>query len=508
MNKFLRLLSLLLVTLMSFSTFAACDGVKEKETDTSSGDSVSSVAPLERSETESETEIITEYLPEIEKKNYDTQFFLWMYSAFNKPEYHWVEESSNDVLTEALYNRQEKVYEHLGVEIVGRIFEDNTTNLNTYTDPFRTAVKNKDGSVHTLLTHAYYGVSGLVADQYLADIASLPGVNLDADYWNAEYMEDLSIADKYYLGKSNFNILYTYILTFNKTMMEQYGSALDKNVYDMVRDYEWTFDKMINLANLVYIDTTADGKTLDDIFGITGHQWYGFTGFLHAANIQMVERNESGDFVVSLMTKKYADKTAALAEKLNDLSKADCAQFNFYTDSESAVPFETGRTLLHIDSTTDLEKYLNYDISFGILPYPIWDTDQKDVGYRHLEWSGYITVPAYAPDFQMLGETLELLAFYSDDVKTAYYEKVLGKQISDLPDDREMLTIVWDSLCSDFAQPYCQHFGSSSFLFMLANVTEANSDGNIASYVAGLERSTNSSIAKFVQKVEKAASKK
>ena len=417
----------------------------------------------------------------------------------NKVAYHWVEESENDVLSEAIYDRQQKVFKHLGVEIVGTTVAGHTT----YAEPFKTAVKNKDGSVDTLLCHVFAGVAGFVSENYLADIATVPGINIDADYWNIEFMEDLSIGDRYFLGRSDFNIPFTHVITFNKTMMEQYEDAIDKNVYDMVRDYEWTIDEMIKLANLVYIDKTSDGKTEDDTFGIAGRQWNESPGFLHASNIQMIEADESGEYKVALMNEKNSAKTTALVEKLLALSKSDCAWFDYQTTSIDTVPMSSGRTLMHVGDTYRIESLLEYDISFGVLPYPMYDTAQKDVGYRHLQWGGYICVPSFLNNIQMVGETLEVMSYYSSDVETAYYEKLLGKQVADAPDDSQMLAIVWDTVCTEFAQSYCEALSGTSLLYLMAQVTHANTTMNIASTVKGIERSTNTALSKYMKKVEK-----
>jgi hypothetical protein len=102
----------------------------------------------------------------------------------------------------------------------------------------------------------------------------------------------------------------------------------------------------------------------------------------------------------------------------------------------------------------------------------------------------------------MTGETLEMLAYYSEDVKTAYYEKMLGKQVADIPDDREMLSIVWDTVCTDFAQTYCDVAGGSELLYLMAKVTDPANQMNLASSVAGLTRTTNKSISAFITKIE------
>jgi hypothetical protein len=140
-----------------------------------------------------------------------------------------------------------------------------------------------------LLTHVYHGIDGFVTENYLSDFKSIPGINLDADYWNYDLMDDISLNDRMYLGFGDFNILYTHLVAFNKDLMAKYEDSLEAPVYDMVDNYTWTLDRMISLANMVYVDTTADGKTKDDTFGIIGLHDIAFCGFLHASNINIIE---------------------------------------------------------------------------------------------------------------------------------------------------------------------------------------------------------------------------
>ena len=483
MKRYLKWLLILLAVCMALSSFAACDALFEEE--------------VEAPEDESDNEI----KPDIEKKNYGEEFYLWIMDDTNRPEYHWVNKPEGDVLSEAIYARQAEVYKHIGVEIIGT---PRTESYLTYIEPFKNAVKNKDGSVDMMLSHNFSGVSSLVSENFLADISCLPGVNLGADYWNQEFMDDLSIADRYYLGFSDFNILYTHVITFNKTMMSQYEDVLPKSVYEMVRSYEWTLDQMISLAQLVSVDRTSDGKTADDTFGITGRNSNEFPGFLLASNIKLIEEDESGKYTVSLLNDTYAEKTTALVNKLKSLATSQYSYFDFNTTTELTVPLMSGRTLLHITPTLSLAGFLQHDISFGVLPYPMWDTAQKNVGYRHLQWGGYITVPNYMRNDEMVGETLELLAYYSEDVKTAYYEKMLGKQVADAPDDRDMLAIVWDTVCTEFAQTYCDALGSNGddLLYLISKITQPTSTDSLNSSVAGIQRSANRAIETFITKVK------
>jgi protein involved in sex pheromone biosynthesis len=127
MNIKKRILSMVLAAATVFSSVAllsACDNEKEDGSqDTSSSESATQVE---------------EAMPDIEKKNYGDQFYLHVLPDVNPPKYYFAEESQGDILTDAIYTRQEQVYQHIGVEIIGA----KTGNFKEYLEPFKTSVKS------------------------------------------------------------------------------------------------------------------------------------------------------------------------------------------------------------------------------------------------------------------------------------------------------------------------------------------------------------------------------
>lgn len=499
-----KILALMLALLMAVSVFVACDSSSDKGETTAkkteektegSDDSDGSV-----SESAIETETQTEAFPDVTKKNYGEDFHLLIQPQTNKASNYWVEESENDAMSEALFARQQKVFDYLGVEIIA------TEGLghDQYGEPFMNAVKNKDGSIDTLLSHAYMYLSRFISGGYLMDYNDIDGINLDADYWSLDVMEEVAAGDHLYLGYSNFRLAHTYAVAFNKALLDRYSDALDEPIYDTVKNYRWTIDKMISLANLVYTDTTSNGKTDDDTFGITGIQWVPFINLIQASNMKLVDLNDHGDYVVSIYTDETKDRTATLVDKLLNLSKSDCAWFKYREESTTVINITSNQTLMSLESIVSLPTYLDYDVDFGVLPYPMFDEDQKDVGYRSLDWGGWICVPSYVDDIQMVADTLEVLSFYSDDVRITFYEKVLGKQVADAPEDRAMLDMIWDSVCSDIGLTY-SHIGDAldNNLYMLPTVTHANATEQLASFVKGYETSANKLLKKFFGGINK-----
>ena len=483
--KICRFLSLILTLcmLLSSAMLVACDTDKQEETTSGTTESTENV--------EKETEVF----PDVEKQNYNKEFYLHILPDVNPVDFYWVEESKNDILSDAIYTRQQKVRDYLGVEVIGTA----TGNYAEYIEPFKTAVKNKDESVHTLISHVYTGVNGLISENYLLDLNELPGIDLDADYWNQQFMEDLSLNGRRYLGFSDFNLLYTYVVAFNKTLLDQYDDNFDESIYDMVTNYHWTIDRMISLANLAYIDKSGDGKTKDDQFGIASSRWVPFSGLLQASNINHVEIDESGKYVVAPYLEKNRERTTILVEKLKALVASDAGWF-WNDRSGNEISFASGDVLLNLASTYGLTSLIEKEIVFGVVPYPMFDEAQKDVGYRSLQWGGYICVPTYLGNSTvMVGETLEMLSFYSDDVIEVFYQKLLGKQVAESPQDKQMLDIIWDSVCSDFGQTFCEVTPANT-LHLLANLTAEDASQNLASYMAERESALNKAYTKFLKK--------
>ena len=208
MKKSIRLFSLLLALFCVLATFAACNegGNAEEE---------SKIAENTPTSVTTEAESETEFLPDVEKQDYGEEFYLSIQAGGTNPiKYYWVEEGENDAMSEAIYARQMNVRNYLGVEIVGT----EAGAYDQYTDSFKAAVKNKDGSVHTLQTHVYYGLVSMITENYLTDYRNMPGINLDMDYWNRDLMDSLAAGDRLYLGYCNYNLANTHVVTFNNNM--------------------------------------------------------------------------------------------------------------------------------------------------------------------------------------------------------------------------------------------------------------------------------------------------
>ena len=124
-------------------------------------------------------------------------------------------------------------------------------------------------------------------------------------------MDANCIGDSYYLGFSDFNILYSYVISFNKKMLTQLnidGYSVEE-MYKSVYNGTWTLDRFLELAKLGFQDK---GDASKHIYGLVGQQWVPWCGFFHSSDINLVEMNDQGQYEIAF----YNDITK---EKMEDL---------------------------------------------------------------------------------------------------------------------------------------------------------------------------------------------
>jgi ABC-type glycerol-3-phosphate transport system substrate-binding protein len=428
----MKLLALVLAALMVLPMLAAC-GAADDSADTTGG---------------VVTEGATDRVSSIEKKTYDKEFTaIYCADTFN-PGYFFVEEDEIEMgndLEDKLYERMLNVEEHLGVDIIAQ----NGGSFQEYTVPLKTSVSAGDDTYQMVMTHVYMEVANLITSNYFRDFNDFDSMELEADYWNYDLMESLSINDKLYCGYNDFCLANCYLIGFNKQMVKDYAAGIG-DLYEQVRNKQWTLDKLIEYSSLVSADN-GDGTWDDqDTYGFACHAWVPLISFQHASNIPIVKRADDGEFYISPM-KDNEDKIVKLDEMLYDFVNAEYT-YTWVPNSD----FQGPTTQLHLKSNRVMFEIINNyslvttkedEVKVGVLPYPLWDTKQEK--YQTLNWNGVLGIPTTVQNDDMVGDVIELLAWYSDPVTTAFYETLLGAKVADAPEDVEMLQLIWEGQVSD-----------------------------------------------------------
>ena len=468
-----KILALLLAALMVLPMLAACGDTGENNPDTTVGGAV--------------TEDETEKQPAVAKKDYNDAEFVAIYCAdtFN-PGYFFIEEDErkpgND-MDDKVYERALNVEEYLGVDIIA----ENGGSFTEYTTPLKNAISAGDDSYQMVMTHVYMEVANLITSNYLRDFQDFESLQLEADYWNYGLMEDLSINDKMFCGYNDFCLTSVNAIVFNKDLMAEYNLTAP---YEDVRNKTWTMDKLISLASNVAKDNGDGVWNEKDTYGISGRGWVDTISFTTACDIKIVDRDETGLYQVAY--ENNSEKTFAALEKVNELYNGD---FAYYKGPQGTqIPFNDGTTMMYTMETYYMTNLRDVTFRFGVLPYPMYNEAQGE--YKSLNWNGIMFVPASIKDPEMVGDVLELLAFYTPPVQKAYYEDLLGSKLSDAPEDAEMLDVIWDSVVTDIGMVSANLAGMDPLLYMFPNLCLDGVQG-YSSYVTRNTRSANRALEKL-----------
>lgn len=456
-----RLLALLLVAVMALSSVACATSNEGQETQAAGS-------------TEAATEGSTEYKPDIDVKNYDCDF-NFVASGSSVPREVIAIEDMEDIkagdLETAVYERGLKLKDHLGVTLV---YQD-AGDWVSYAANVSKTVQAGDDAYQMVLTHVYQGVTDLITSNALYDIGELDSVNLEAPYWATELMEEIKVNDKYLIGYNDFCLSDVKLIVFNKDLMSEYNM---KEPYNDVRNKTWTLDKLIEMASVVSVDD-GDGKwTENDTYGISGWGWVPLISFVTSSDIKIVDRDDTDRFVVAYENNN--EKMLELLEKIMGMYNADYSYF-WKSTGGTALNFAGGKSLFQLFTSSDLTSFRDEDIRFGVLPYPLWD--EKQTEYKSLNWNGVFGVPGSIRNPDMVGDVLELMGYYTSDVKVAYYEKLLGSKLSEAPEDAEMLDLIWNSQVSDVGLIACNSSTSmDALVYLIPKICESGKN-NYASYI-------------------------
>lgn len=436
------------------------------------------------------TEGDTEYKPDIDVKNYDCEF-NFVASGSSVPRdviaIEDIEDTKAGDLETAVYERGLKLKDHLGVTLV---YQD-AGDWISYAANVSKAVQAGEDAYQMVLTHVYQGVTELVTSNALYDIGSLDSVNLDAPYWASDLMEEVKVNDKYLIGYNDFCLSIVKVVIFNKDMMAKYNM---KEPYDDVRNKTWTLDKLISMASTVSADD-GDGKwTEKDTYGISGWGWVPLISFVTSSDMKIVDRDDAGDFYVAY--EDNSEKMISLIDKVQTMYEADYSYF-WKSTGGTELKFAEGNSLFQLFDSSALTSFREEDIRFGVLPYPLWD--EKQAEYKSLNWNGIFGVPGAIKNKEMVGDVLELMGYYTSDVKIAYYEKLLGSKLSDAPDDAEMLDIIWNSQVSDVGLIACNSSSQmDALVYMIPKICESPKS-NFASYMRTYKKSAQRGLDRVFQ---------
>jgi len=492
-NKMKKIISLILALLMIASSvimMVACGGGDTEIEETKN--------PVS-DETDDES---GKRMHNVPKKDFEGEVFNSLCFKANTATYYYFtdEEAAGDPIKEALWQRTELIEEHLNCDLTADMRESNESERISMMLYDQVIAGTDDWQ--QALSHVITGVSSLVNNGQSYDFGKLPNVDLNAEWWDLDDMEDLRLNSMYTYGRSDFMISAPHAVVFNKTMADDLN--LD-NIYDLVNEKKWTVDTMSAMAKAAIVDANNDGKYMPftDTYGIALSEISKFNSFLIACDQPISQKNAEGRLEIVLNT----EKTVKIVEKFYDLWTTNGAVYvgamNLGYGLNHEQLFGEGRALFVIHDLSILESFREYDIDYGIAPYPKYDEEQAE--YRSMDWGPMWSIPATITNPELVGSVVELYSYFSaDTIVPAYYDKLLEGKLAQDYETRKMLELIFESVSFDPVNNYFGfHSGIGDLAFVIGKLVIEGNSKNFASFYKGRANSAANTLNEFYKNLEK-----
>ena len=485
MSNFKKILAVLLALVMLVPVLAACG----KEDDPNKGNQQEKVE-----------ETIGKVPPEVDFGGEEFTILCRESNSWGswEDEIH-ADEQETDVVNQAVYERNLAVSEALGVEIKVVAIPGHWTDADSFTNTFKNSILSGDGAFDIIAAQMAYMVNLANIDLYM-NMYDVPYVkdDLDSAYFYQDLVDELTVNGKLNFLIGDYTITYmdnVNVMYFNKQIAENENL---EDIYQLVRDGEWTIDKCIELSKGVYHDLDGNGyKNENDLFGYITDYGNTADGLFSQFDIQQTKKDEDGNVVADM----DVGKVVSVLETMIEFYKTDDV-FTYASSSSQTpdeLPFNTifteDRALFYPDVLATAKTYRGMETDFGIIPVPKWEGQDQ---YYTQAQAGYsvVIIPIDAPDLEKAGAVIDALFAKSEElVIPAYYDKALKGKFARDDESGEMIDIIRDGLCINFGFFY--DVGGGNMFRILLEGENTNFASFYAAQKKGYERNIRTILKAF-----------
>ena len=395
------------------------------------------------------------------------------------------------IVDQAVFNRNEKLMAQYNFVI------KETKDAN-WTDTARVLGQAKEAA-YEMWSFRMNDMPSLGQEGYLWNLNEVDGLNLDAVYYDQNNREMGSFNN--YLFFLTGDMLYmddmaTQIITFNRDLFNQFllVDVYGKDLYDLVRDHEWTLEVMQEFCRLATQDKNGDDvmRPEDDYFGFS-YENADILAFNISCGNLLLEKDENDIFVLNTDQKMIDD--------LQDIMAFFNAGYSAASEWDQSR-WLYGTQLFCPKWINALPASKTSGLNFGVVPMPLGSTDQQD--YRSMittYGSNCITICATVKgeDLDKTANIIELLSYESSlSVTPKLSEYLLGGRVINESADAEMMEIA----LSGRTYELCYLWSTGSLYSTMIALNNADGIG-IASALEGCKGAVEGSVQRRLDRLNK-----
>ena len=427
---------LLLVICMMVPVFAGCSSEKDKETENTTPTGTLSA--------------MDEYLASLPDRDFGGEDFSILCTTQTEFFFN-VNEMGSEVVGKSVYTRNQEVKDKYNINLVFKSLDGNIAGQGDFANEIRNTTAAGEG--HDLIIAQNYYTLPLATEGCLMDLNNSEYLHWDKEWYHNKINQHTEINGKRYAGSGDLvmsQISNAMGIFYNKDVYAEQGYTED--LYALVKNKQWTIEKLLTLTKDFHIDATENGKSDDDTFGFFANM-HGATSMLLGMECKIISYDGNGK---PSLDNYYNERLLAAADKLHALIQTNEGgswknedELGVQKVADGTAMFASSRIGYFVESA-DLR---NSQHNIGILPNPLYDTTQTEYYTSTMRWELFY-IPSNA-DLETSAIILEYLNFNSFEyVIPAYWETAMTIRGANTVEDSEMFNLIRDNLYFDFANVF------------------------------------------------------
>lgn len=376
------------------------------------------------------------------------------------------EEMTGEAINDAVYARTAFTEEKLNINVKVE-YLDGYGNSTAIQQSVTAQDNAYQLATNTLMSAFTMSQSGLLAE--LNNYAAQGTLDLEAEWWDQNCINDLSIAHKNYMLTGDIGTMYKKsigAIMFNKAILNDYQL---EDPYALMQNGQWTVDKMVEMGTQVSDDLNGDGvMDTSDRYGLICFCDMMGLAFI-GCGVEMAAKDENDVPSVTI----YSEKAVSVVDKLATLMYDENLSWSWskagVTEDTAFSMYQQDQSLFYYGELHAVATMRSMDSPFGVLPMPKYDETQAS--YYHCvnpHVASVYFLPITNTEYAMTGHVMDTLGAESkNELTPAYYDVTLIGKVSRDAESAASLDIIIDTIRYDIG--YLSGIGISSMLNTMAN---------------------------------------
>ena len=387
------------------------------------------------------------YLDSLPSVDYDMYEYQVLCTTQTEGFYN-VTVEDQDPVSSSVYERNAAVEAKYNVIFKYTSMDGNNTGKEAFATAIRTSCQLDKG--YDLIVGQQYYCLPAATEGNLHDLATSQYLHWDEAWYSPKINENASVNGKIYGASGSYimsQISYAMATFYNKELWDALNTGDD--LYQQVRDYEWTYEKLYEFTANYFTDTDQNNAKGDgDVFGYV-YNTHGVAASIAASDTPITTRNADGSMTI---LDYYTPHLVSVFEDYFDYYNNSLGVYRRSDDFGPAIMLASGNAMFacaQLGVMNDCTELKNSSYHYGVLPMPLYDEEQSEYFTYTMRWELFY-VPSNA-DLDRSTIILEYLNYTSEKyIIPAYWEEALTLRAADDEQDSEMMYIVRDALWYDF----------------------------------------------------------